>query len=42
METTVIRIGNSKGIIIPAAILKRMGAKEGSNVRQEDWIQEDD
>lgn len=36
METTVIRIGNSKGIIIPAAILKRMGAKEGSKVKLEE------
>lgn len=36
METTVIRIGNSKGIIIPAAILKKMNVKEGSKVRLEE------
>lgn len=32
METSIIRIGNSKGIIIPAAILKKLGLKEGSKV----------
>ena len=33
METTIIRIGNSRGIIIPASILKRMGVKEGAKVK---------
>ena len=33
METTIIRIGNSRGIIIPAAILKKMGVKEGDKVQ---------
>lgn len=33
METTIIRIGNSRGIIIPSAILKKMGVKEGDKVR---------
>ena len=32
METSIIRIGNSKGIIIPAAILKKLGLKDGSKV----------
>ena len=32
METSIIRIGNSKGIIIPAGILKKLGLKEGSKV----------
>lgn len=35
METTVIRIGNSRGIIIPSALLKKIGAKEGSKVEIE-------
>lgn len=33
METTIIRIGNSRGIIIPSSILKKLGLKEGSKVR---------
>ncbi len=32
METSIIRIGNSRGIIIPAGILKKFGLKEGSKV----------
>ena len=36
METTIIRIGNSRGIIIPSGILKKMGLKEGSKVRLEE------
>ena len=36
METTIIRIGNSRGIIIPSAILKRLGVKEGAKVRLEE------
>ena len=36
METSIIRIGNSRGIIIPAGVLKKIGAKEGSRVRLED------
>ena len=33
METTIIKIGNSRGIIIPASILKKFHVKEGSKVR---------
>lgn len=36
METTVIRIGNSRGIIIPSAILKKLGVKEGTRVKLEE------
>ena len=36
METTVIRIGNSRGIIIPSAILKKLGVKEGAKVQLEE------
>jgi hypothetical protein len=36
METTIIRIGNSRGIIIPAAILKKLGVKEGAKVKLEE------
>ena len=36
METTIIRIGNSRGIIIPSSILKKLGLKEGSKVRLEE------
>lgn len=36
METTVIRIGNSRGIIIPSAILKKLGVKEGTKVKLEE------
>lgn len=36
METTVIRIGNSRGIILPAALLKKFGAREGSKVHLEE------
>ena len=36
METTIIRIGNSRGIIIPSAILKRLGVKEGDKVKLEE------
>lgn len=32
METTVIRIGNSRGIIIPSSILKKMGVKLGAKI----------
>ena len=32
METTLIRIGNSRGIIIPASILKKMKIGEGDKV----------
>lgn len=32
METTIIKIGNSKGIIIPAEILKRMALAEKNSV----------
>ncbi len=35
METAIIRIGNSRGIIIPSAILKKYGVKEGDKVRLE-------
>lgn len=33
METTIIKIGNSRGIIIPASILKKFHVKEGSKVK---------
>ena len=36
METTLIRIGNSRGIIIPAAILKKKGVKDGARVKLEE------
>ena len=36
METTIIRIGNSRGIIIPSAILKKRGVKEGARVQLEE------
>lgn len=36
METTIIRIGNSRGIVIPAAILKKLKVKEGAKVRLEE------
>ena len=36
METAIIRIGNSRGIIIPSAILKRLGVKEGDKVKLEE------
>ena len=36
METTVIRIGNSRGIIIPSAVLKKLGIKEGAKVKLEE------
>ena len=36
METTLIRIGNSRGIIIPSAILKKLGVKEGDKVQLEE------
>lgn len=36
METTIIRIGNSRGFIIPAGILKKMGLKEGAKVKLEE------
>ena len=36
METTVIKIGNSRGIIIPSAILKKLGVKEGDKVKLEE------
>lgn len=36
METAIIRIGNSRGIIIPSAILKKYGVKEGDKVKLED------
>lgn len=32
MEASIIRIGNSRGIIIPAAILKKLGLGDGSKV----------
>lgn len=36
METTIIRIGNSRGIIIPARVLKKIGLKEGARVKLEE------
>ena len=36
METTIIRIGNSRGIIIPSAILKKLGVKDGAKVKLEE------
>ena len=36
MKTTIIRIGNSRGIIIPSVLLKKVGAKEGSKVEIEE------
>ena len=36
METSIIRIGNSRGIIIPSAILKKLGVKEGARVKLEE------
>ena len=33
MTTTIIRIGNSKGIIIPSSILKKMALSEKDNVK---------
>ncbi len=36
MKTTVIRIGNSRGIVIPAALLKKLGIKEGARVLLEE------
>ena len=32
METSIIRIGNSRGIIIPSAILKKLGVKDNAKV----------
>ena len=36
METTLIRIGNSRGIISPSSILKKLGVKEGARVQVEE------
>jgi bifunctional DNA-binding transcriptional regulator/antitoxin component of YhaV-PrlF toxin-antitoxin module len=36
METSIIRIGNSRGIIIPASILKKMGVDEDTKVQLEE------
>ena len=32
METNIIRIGNSRGVILPAGLLKQMGLTEGNTV----------
>lgn len=32
MEGNIIRIGNSKGIILPASLLKQLGLDKGSSV----------
>lgn len=32
MTATIIKIGNSKGVIIPASLLKRMGWEEKDNI----------
>lgn len=36
METSIIRIGNSRGIIIPAPILKKLGVKDNAKVQLEE------
>ena len=36
METTIIRIGNSRGIIIPSALLKKYKLAEGDRVMLEE------
>lgn len=36
METTIIRIGNSRGIIIPSALLKKYKLAEGDKVTLEE------
>ena len=36
METCIIRIGNSRGIIIPSAILKKLGVKDNAKVQLEE------
>lgn len=36
METSIIKIGNSRGIIIPSSILKKFHVKEGAKVRLEE------
>lgn len=36
METSLIRIGNSRGIIIPSAILKKLGIKDNAKVQLEE------
>lgn len=36
METSIIRIGNSRGIIIPASILKKMNVDKGDKVKLEE------
>jgi antitoxin component of MazEF toxin-antitoxin module len=36
METSIIRIGNSRGIIIPASILKKLGVNEYTKVQLEE------
>ena len=36
METTIIKIGNSRGIIIPAAVLRKFHIKEGDKVKLEE------
>lgn len=33
MTTSIIRIGNSRGIIIPASLLRRLALSEKDNVR---------
>ena len=32
MKTTIIRIGNSKGILIPASLIKKLGIKDKDQV----------
>ena len=36
METSIIKIGNSRGIIIPSSILKKFHVKEGAKVKLEE------
>lgn len=36
MEANIIKVGNSKGIIIPAKFLKLVGLKSKANIRVED------
>ena len=36
METNVIKVGNSRGVIIPAKLLKMLGFKDRVNMKVED------
>ena len=39
METNIIKIGNSRGVIIPASYLRKLGAKEKIDIQiREDGV----